>query len=329
MTGTPSNPASYSHVSSGELLDELDRAISSHLIWLGIWHKGILGLGGQGQRRGSGPTGGELPADIGHLDRFGSWFVRNQHKGLVNQPAIRAVAKLHKDIHDDAQAVTAAVQAGGAVDEAVYDRVMALSRDFVAQARRLENAFAQASSDLDPLTGLNNRQAMMRNLALERERALRGGQPCCLALGDLDHFKSVNDTYGHSAGDVVLATAAEVFQSHIRPYDAVYRHGGEEFLFCLPNADPAAAMAVLDRLRRGLEDCTMRFDSGETLNVTGSFGIAPVTKANSLEQTIEFADQALYSAKDQGRNRVVAWDTSPETDEPATGGSGDGIDDGG
>jgi diguanylate cyclase (GGDEF)-like protein len=188
-----------------------------------------------------------------------------------------------------------------------YDAFMDKVGHFSAQVKRVEKAFRAALSDLDPLTGVHNRQNMLRELAREQDRAKRTGQPCTLALGDLDRFKSVNDTHGHVVGDQVLLAAAHIFMSGLRPYDAIFRYGGEEFLFCLPDTDAHKARPIIDRLRQRLSESTVALDDGTGLRVTCSFGIAEIDRSAELSTILERADQALYAAKAAGRNRVSLW----------------------
>ena len=295
-------------VSPREILDELDRAIDDHLSWLGGWNRGLV----CGQ---SADTGGV--ADSHHLCRFGSWYVRNQHKSLVDQPAMRSLARLHWKMHDLGQKFTEDAAAGQPPPPERYDAFVETASAFINQTRRLERAFAQAASDLDPLTGLHNRQAMLEELERQRTRSLRTDRPCSVALADLDHFKAVNDTYGHAAGDIVLRITADRFLERLRPYDSVYRYGGEEFLFCLPDADLRLAHNALERLRRRLESEPILLDTGEELWVTASFGVAEMGADATVEGSIEYADQALYSAKNGGRNRVTGWDGPGSVDNLA------------
>ncbi|MGB0683011.1 MAG: diguanylate cyclase [Magnetovibrionaceae bacterium] len=299
---SPQQPA----LKSSELLDELDHAINDHLAWMKDWHRLIICSGV--------PSPEDLAYDPHHLCRFGSWYVRNQHRGLVNQPVIRNLARMHKDMHDVGLTLVNAARDGERPDMAQYDRFMDMARGFIIQARRLEKAFATASSDLDPLTGLHNRQAMIRDLERERDRFKRMGHPCCVALADLDFFKKVNDTYGHAAGDRVLERTAETLLGGLRPYDSIYRYGGEEFVLLLPEATLADALIVLERLREAVESTPIKIDSGENLRVTGSFGAAALSAEYSIETTLEQADQALYEAKETGRNRVIGWDGPPEVE---------------
>ncbi len=288
-----------STITTQDILEELDHAIGDHITWLKEWHGTLV--------CGEAPSAKALADDPHHLCRFGAWYVRNQHTGLVDQPALRNLATLHRKMHDAARALLEKALDGRPPDRARYDAFMDSAGAFISQARRLEKAFAAASSDLDPLTGLHNRQAMMGELESERERFLRSGRPSCVAIGDLDHFKRINDRYGHAAGDRVLIASAECFLGQLRPYDSVYRYGGEEFLFCLPDADMATAHSVLERLRTRLESHPIEIHGAETLSVTGSFGVAEMTPEATIGQTIEYADQALYRAKNGGRNRVCRW----------------------
>lgn len=287
-------------VSAQEILEELDYAIGNHMSWLADWHRVLVCH--------ETPSPKDLAYDPHHLCRFGSWYVKNQHKGLVNQPVIRNLAKIHRKMHDQAKELMENARSGEPLPRREYDSFMELAKGFIAKARRLERAFAQASSDLDPLTGLHNRQAMNRELKRELERLERTERPCCVALADIDFFKKVNDTYGHGAGDRVLIATADCFLNHMRPYDSLYRYGGEEFLFCLPDTDMAQALVILERLRAELEGYAIKLESDEELNITGSFGVAEMHPTATVEQTIERADQSLYCAKDQGRNRVCGWD---------------------
>ncbi|MDH5750326.1 MAG: diguanylate cyclase [Rhodospirillales bacterium] len=285
---------------SREILDELDHAIADHLVWLKTWHTNLVSEGTKAPR--------DLAYDPHHLCRFGSWYVKNQYTGLVNQPALRNLANIHKDLHDRAQALsTIGAETQKPLPQGSYTAFMDTFAAFITHARRMEKAFAAASSNMDALTGLHNRQAMMNELEKEHDRIARSGNSACVALGDLDHFKQVNDTYGHGAGDRVLMASAERFLGQLRSYDTVYRYGGEEFLVYLPGADMETASRVVERLRRSLESAPIQLDFEKSIPVTGSFGIAVMDGTVPLKEVITRADLALYQAKDSGRNRLVVW----------------------
>jgi len=282
-----------------DVLAELDQALGDHMAWLKAWHRVFL--------CGAQALPGDRVDDPRDLGRFGAWFVKNQHHSLVNQPALRTLANLHQDMHERAYALAQTARAGSPVSAKDYDAFMDSAATFVTHARRLEKAFARASSDLDPLTGLHNRQVMNRDLQRERSRALRLGRPSCFALADLDHFKAINDTHGHGAGDQVLMATAECLLGALRPYDTVYRFGGEEFLICLPDVSAPMAVQVIERLLQALRSRAIAIDGGGALSMTCSFGIAQVDPDATVEQIIERADQALYEAKRSGRDRACVW----------------------
>jgi two-component system cell cycle response regulator len=157
----------------------------------------------------------------------------------------------------------------------------------------------------DPLTCLSNRHAILDLLARETNRAARENTCLAVVMADLDHFKLVNDTYGHLAGDAVLREAAQRLQTSLRSYDAVGRYGGEEFLVVLPGGTQASAMQLAERLRATMCAQSIEFNEG-SLCVTMSLGVTAVTPGTHAtpEEMIRAADEALYRAKDRGRNRV-------------------------
>ena len=125
---------------------------------------------------------------------------------------------------------------------------------------------------------------------------------------DIDHFKRINDKHGHVIGDMVLKTVVEFCRVNLRKYDSIYRYGGEEFLFLLPEAELDEAQIVIKRLCTNLENHPISLADGDRLPVTASFGLACMQKSTSVEDTIQSADHALLCAKSRGRNRVCSWE---------------------
>ena len=125
----------------------------------------------------------------------------------------------------------------------------------------------------DPLTGVATRRTILETLDRELERSLRVGAPCAVVFVDLDHFKGVNDTHGHAAGDAVLRQAAATMRSTLRPYDLIGRYGGEEFVVVLPGCDAAGAQAAAERLRASIAAAAVAVGNA-TLRVTCSLGVA-------------------------------------------------------
>jgi diguanylate cyclase (GGDEF)-like protein len=164
----------------------------------------------------------------------------------------------------------------------------------------------QGLSATDALTGIANRRTFDERLAVEVARSNRYGAPLSLVMIDLDHFKELNDSFGHPAGDEVLKRVAVLIDREKRLGDVVARYGGEEFAAILPHTEPRAAMVWAERVRQLIAGTEVRSEAG-ALNVTASFGVggAPHERAEPAA-LVEEADQALYQAKRTGRNRVIA-----------------------
>jgi diguanylate cyclase (GGDEF)-like protein len=172
----------------------------------------------------------------------------------------------------------------------------------------------------DALTGIDNRRRLDERLSETFAHSVRLAEPFAVVMCDLDRFKSVNDTYGHQAGDAVLQQFARLLEQKARGVDWVGRYGGEEFLIILPGASAPDARAVADRVRRAVEACTFTFDDIE-IRRTMSCGVAawPHSRLRDVGSVVRAADDALYRAKADGRNRVVQWDESIDsTAVPAT-----------
>lgn len=164
----------------------------------------------------------------------------------------------------------------------------------------------------DELTGLHNRRHVAELLHKEAHRRVRSGRPLTLALLDLDHFKRINDTYGHAQGDVVLRSFAACASAALRDTDTLGRWGGEEFIVMLPETDADTALAVLDRVRRRLEDVSFEAIA-PALRVTFSAGVAAARPGECMEEVVARADAAMYAAKQAGRNCSVADGVVPAT----------------
>jgi diguanylate cyclase len=167
------------------------------------------------------------------------------------------------------------------------------------------DALCELSSQ-DPLTGLANRRHF--ELALDREidRVARAGEPALVLMIDIDHFKRVNDSFGHTVGDVVLKSVAHVLQGCIRPMDTVARIGGEEFAIILPNCPLDFGLTAAERVRNKVQNRSVLVSSGQEVSVTVSIGgaYAPQWARIPAQQWLSRADRQLYLAKSEGRNRA-------------------------
>ncbi len=160
----------------------------------------------------------------------------------------------------------------------------------------------------DTLTGLYNRRYLEERLITETQKAFYGGSPLSLVMVDIDHFKKVNDTFGHTTGDLVLKEIASLLKNSVRKKDTVARYGGEEFILILPEAGLEETTIIAERIRRQIENTPFEMEQTR-LNLTVSLGISnfPSHHARSKEDLVKMADQALYDAKRGGRNRVCVF----------------------
>ncbi|MBA3919036.1 MAG: hypothetical protein C0516_10680 [Gemmatimonas sp.] len=185
--------------------------------------------------------------------------------------------------------------------------VAVIQRAQMVESTMADNARLEQLAQTDPLTQLLNRRALTERINAEMERALRYDSTMALLMIDLDHFKSVNDTYGHLVGDDVLRDVAQLLHDTIRTSDIVARYGGEEFLVLLPETDDEGAESFAERIRAAVEGHGFASESlAASLRLTASVGVAvfPAARIESVEDLFSRADAALYRAKADGRNCV-------------------------
>jgi diguanylate cyclase (GGDEF)-like protein len=180
-------------------------------------------------------------------------------------------------------------------------QVARVNAELQTKQRELERLTRQ-----DGLTGLFNRNTFVELSSTELKRALRQGSATTILLFDLDHFKRINDTWGHPAGDAMLRHVAQTSVQSVRSTDLVGRLGGEEFIVLLPHTHADAGRRIAEKIRQRLEASPLQW-KGETLHITASFGLSSTTAAEgrSFDHLYNEADKALYLAKQRGRNRVI------------------------
>jgi len=182
----------------------------------------------------------------------------------------------------------------------VHYKIKALQEELRESNRQLEEL-----SNTDGLTKLYNRRYFMELLDLEFQRAQRYESELAFVMIDIDHFKKFNDNFGHLLGDRILYEVAQILRENLRVHDIVGRYGGEEFALLMPETDVKGALVVAERYRRRVEDFVL-LEGGKELRITISLGVAsvPQPKIKSVDDLIRYADNALYQAKNNGRNRV-------------------------
>ncbi len=170
----------------------------------------------------------------------------------------------------------------------------------------------------DGLTNLHNHRHFQEYIEAEIKEVNRYSKPLTLLMIDIDHFKLLNDTYGHPQGDRVLKKLSDSIMQTIRDVDYAARYGGEEFCIVLPNTDASGAYKIAERLRKRIEALSIRSDKGDAIRFTVSIGLSSVPgDARNKDDVIQHADHALYVSKEKGRNRTTMYDTIVVQEEKA------------
>ena len=238
--------------------------------------------------------------------RFGQWLYSEGQRLLGDHASYSAIEGEHRRMHQLATRLLLAAADGVPIKVHDYELFTSAVKTLRLEATTLKRELEDMLSHIDPLTGANSRTLLLTVLREQHSLVKRKVMTCSLAMMDLDHFKTVNDTYGHQAGDRVLITCAQYLMQHLRPYDKVFRYGGEEFVLVLPSLSPDTAFKVVSHLREGLAKLPIHYNE-MLIGVTASFGVAPLDADRSVEQSLDNADQALYAAKAAGRNRAQLW----------------------
>lgn len=256
------------------------------------------------------PAEREIKPDAHRLCRFGHWYYSTCNEMLRNQPGFAEVESEHRSMHELAASLLRASTDGRPITPRDYQRFLSAMKSTRLEIQKLKHQLEISLYNIDPLTGVRGRAEMLREIREQQEFVSRGVHECAVAMLDVDHFKSVNDTYGHSVGDNVLVAICKYVQANLRAYDTVFRYGGEEFLLCLPDTGAGEGYDICDRLREGLQSVTHHSGAGADFPVTVSIGMTTLDPSVSVKESIDRADRALLSAKNTGRNRTVIWENA-------------------
>ncbi|MEJ5172621.1 MAG: sensor domain-containing diguanylate cyclase [Hydrogenothermaceae bacterium] len=236
---------------------------------------------------------------------FGRWL-KESGKSIIEDDSIYNTIKLfHKNFHNLISIATEYLK------NRLYKELFFIIREVEANSLWLSNEISYINTKIlafefskDFLTGVLTRRALQQIFNKYLEIMELTGQPISIIITDIDFFKKINDTYGHLVGDAALKHFVKVIRENLRRSDYVFRIGGEEFLILLPNTSLEEAFKIAENLRRNLEETPLVYD-GKKIKLTASFGVAEFKDHSSLNNLIKEADDKLYQAKREGRNRVV------------------------
>jgi len=277
----------------------LSGAIVAHSKWLAEWNKRIICTALAEDKNALVES---------HQDCcFGKWYYGEQPTFLRQKQEFIDIEKCHEAVHEQMCSIVSKSASKASITSSDYENFMRAETAFSWSIVKLRDELHSLLLSFDHLTGTLNRQEFLRILDQEYARFVRLGEPCCLVLLDIDHFKNINDQYGHAIGDKVLFSVTSYLIDHLRPYDSLCRYGGEEFLICLPNTTLESSYAIVERIRLDLSRQEICIPEGGCVKMTASFGIASMSVVSDLDETIKQADKALYQAKAGGRNKIEVW----------------------
>jgi len=284
-----------------DFVDQLDAAIEAHLAWTRrVLRCAVLR---------TSPGDDVLAVDAPCRCQFGRWF--SSHREAFEQLDAAATARVfrqHERMHSAVRTLCSELLAGGPGSASELDEFEETQASLVAELARLKTAILDRSARNDPLTGLPLRYGLEEEFSRYKALAQRSGQSLFLILVDVDHFKQVNDRYGHAVGDRAFCHVAALLRSEARAGEPLFRVGGEEFLVMLHASDEAAAALAAERLLQALRDSPLRLPGAVVLRLHVSAGLAMVGPDEAMAAALQRADQAMYEAKQAGRDQ---WHVSP------------------
>ncbi len=269
------------------------------------WHRGVM----RALVARLPPEESDLLPDAFRRCRFGQWFESESAEFLRPLPAFVALGEAHERMHSSATQLLQRVADDLPVSAPALDHFDNALDRMRLELQSLRDELAVMALNRDTLTGAWGRATLLADLREQHALVRRAVQSCSLAMVDLDHFKAVNDAFGHAVGDEVLRATSRRQRELVRPYDRLYRYGGEEFLLTMPHTGLHDAVRIAERLRAGIAELAIKTeDAGRTIHITASIGVSELAAGSSVEDAIDRADRAMYRAKTAGRNRIEVAD---------------------
>jgi diguanylate cyclase (GGDEF)-like protein len=284
-----------------QIIEQFDRAVESHQLWFLAVNRSLA------CQIPCNPD--DLLPDAYRKCEFGKWYYQLDNKMFQRHDGFKAIEKEHINMHELATELLLESQNSAASNIDKYDQFSKSVERLRMQIMSLQRELQDSLFNVDTLTSARTRTGMLTELRRQHELVKRNTFACSIAMMDFDHFKHINDKFGHQEGDLVLKTVIRYILDSIRPFDMVFRYGGEEFLLCFPGADIVTANLAIERLRSGIDNLAISGTTSAELHSTVSFGITALSNETFIEDSIHRADRALYHAKASGRNRSVAWES--------------------
>lgn len=242
--------------------------------------------------------------------RFGQWYFGETVHKLRNHAGFIALGDEHQRMHQLAAQLLFAAESGKPISSFDFDNFANALERLRLEISALERELEEMLYNHDTLTGAFTRFAILPALREQQELVKRKVHYCYIAMMDFDNFKSVNDSHGHQAGDIVLASSIRYLIRHLRPYDKVFRYGGEEFLLCLPATELMPGHERINQLAAGLSAMEIELGNARKVHISASFGVVALAPDVPVETSIDRADKALYAAKSAGKNCVRSWEAA-------------------
>jgi len=280
------------------LVDELDAAVEAHMNWTRrILRCVVLRVA----------PGEDVLAPAAHtLCDFGGWFEANRsHFEVLDGAATLRIEDVHRGMHDAIRTICTDVLAGRPGQAGDLDTFEQSQSDLLGLLARFKTLILSNAVRHDPLTGLPLRYGIESDFALCQKDARRNRNRLYIVMIDADHFKRINDRYGHPAGDLALHHLAGTLRGTLRANEPLYRFGGEEFLLLMQCKSSQAAEQTARRIVNTVRAAPVQVSDAESLALTVTLGIAEVGEGEALSSAIKRADAALYAGKQAGRDRYV------------------------
>ncbi|MHB1188412.1 diguanylate cyclase [Thiobacillus sp.] len=277
---------------------ELDAAVEAHMDWTRrILRCAVLH---------ATPSEDVLDPMAHTLCRFGAWFMKNRsHFEILDAPAARRIETVHQTMHDAIRSLCTHVMTGATGHSVDLDCFEQSQSELIGLLASFKTLFLSRAVRHDPLTGLPLRYSVENDFALYQKEARRNRTLLYVVMIDVDHFKPINDTYGHQVGDLVLRHVANTLKQGLRGDEPLYRYGGEEFLWLLKCKSAEEARKSARRVLASIGTTPVPIEDDETLRLTITMGLALAGEMEDLSSAIKRADMALYEGKQSGRNRYV------------------------